>query len=232
VQVAVSRLRALLDPTRTGQREVRSSPAGYLLVVDPGLVDAWVFENLAEQALSAATPADRLVLGTRADSLWSGEPYAECRSASLQSEALRLAELHVTVQEARAEALLALGHPAAGVRLLAPVAPDHPYREQLWALLSRAQYACARQADALATLATLRSRLAEDLGVDPSTVVRTMEQAILAQDPALTPGPARVAGAAHHRRAAITRRCRAVSGRYVVGHTPLAPLGATGTMTG
>ena len=92
------------------------------------------------------------------------------------------------MQESRAEALLSLGHQAAAVRLLAPVAPVHPYREQLWALLARAQYACARQADALSTLATLRSRLAEDLGVDPSPLVRAMEQSILAQDPGLT-GP-------------------------------------------
>ena len=87
----------------------------------------------------------------------------------------------MTVQEVRAEALLALGHPATAARLLASVAPDHPYREQLWALLARAQYACARQADALATLATLRTRLAEDLGVDPSSAVRSTEQAILTQ---------------------------------------------------
>ena len=77
------------------------------------------------------------------------------------------------------------GIPAAAVRLLAAVAPEHPYREQLWALLARAQYACTRQADALTTLATLRSRLAEDLGVDPSPVVRDMERAILTQDPSL-----------------------------------------------
>ena len=88
------------------------------------------------------TPADRVVLGTRADELWTGEPYAECEAPSLRAEAARLVELHVTVQESRAEALLALGHPAAAVRLLAPVAPVHPYREQLWALLARAQYAC------------------------------------------------------------------------------------------
>ena len=88
------------------------------------------------------------------------------------------------MHEARAEALVALGHPAAGRPTpRTDGAGSHPYRERLWALLARAQYACARQADALATLARLRTSLAEDLGVDPSPLVRAMEQRILAQDP-------------------------------------------------
>ena len=230
VQVVVSRLRALLGPGQRGPRGVVATPAGYRLDVAPAYADVWAFEDLAEQALSAATPADRLVLGTRAEELW-GEPYAECAAPSLRAEATRLVELHVTVREARAEALLALGHPAAAVRLLAPVAADHPYREQLWALLAWAQYACARQADALATLAALRSRLAEDLGVDPSSVVRAMEQAILTQDPGLSTRPVRAA-VPQHGRVRVARRCRAVNGGYVVRHTPLVPIVATGTMTG
>lgn len=216
VQVVVSRLRALLDPTRSGPVRVATSPAGYQLSAVTDEVDAWVFEDLAERALAAPTAADRLVLGTRATELWAGEPYAECQAPSLRAEATRLAELHLTVQESRAEALLELGHPAAAVRLLSPVAPEHPYREQLWALLARSQYACARQADALATLAELRSRLAEDLGVDPSSVVRVMEQAILAQDPGLTPAPARAVPSAHHGRVRVGRGCRLLSARRAV----------------
>ncbi len=185
VQVAVSRLRSLLDPARSARSAVQTTPAGYHLGAAPDAVDVWIFEDLVEQALAARSAVDRLVLGTRAVEHWAGEPYAECQAKSLRSEATRLGELHVTVQECRAEALLTLGHPAAAVRLLVRHAADHPYREQLWALLARAQYACACQADALATLATLRERLAEDLGVDPSPLVRSTERAILTQDSAL-----------------------------------------------
>lgn len=209
VQVVVSRLRALLDPGRAGPASVETTPAGYHLVAERDAVDVWRFESLAESAVSAPTPADRLVRGTLAAELWVGDPYAECRAPSLRAEASRLVELHVTVQETRAEALLELGHPAAAVRLLAPVMPEHPYREQLWALLARAQYACARQADALATLATLRTRLAEDLGVDPSSVVRAMEQAILTQDPGLgAPSGIGSVPARHHSRVRVGRTCR------------------------
>jgi DNA-binding SARP family transcriptional activator len=231
LQVAVSRLRTLLDPARSAPSMVETTPAGYRLAAASAVVDVWVFEDLAEQSLSATTPGDRLVLGTRAIELWAGKPYAECRAPSLRIEAARLEELHVTVQESRAEALLALGHPAAAVRLLGPVAPEHPYREQLWALLARAQYASARQADALATLATVRTRLAEDLGVDPSAAVRTMEQAILTQDPGLTPTAAPLVGRGHRVRRAVGR-CRATGTGYVIAHTPLVPVRTAGTMTG
>jgi DNA-binding SARP family transcriptional activator len=211
VQVAVSRLRTLLDPERSGRATVQSTPAGYHLVALRDLVDVWVFEDLAEQALAAPTPTDRLVLGTRADELWDGAAYAECQAPSLRTEASRLAELHVTVQESRAEALLSLGHPAAGVRLVAALTPEHPYREQLWALLARAQYACARQADALATLATLRARLAEDLGVDPSPLVRSTERAVLTQDAALSSASQAREVHRHLVRRRSLRRCRAAS---------------------
>jgi DNA-binding SARP family transcriptional activator len=193
VQVVVSRLRALLVPDARGPRGVVGTAAGYRLDRDRASVDAWVFERLVERALAAVTPTDRLVVGTQAVDLWAGEPYADCEAPSLRAEAARLVDLHVAVQEVRAGALLGLGHPDTAVRLLVPVAADHPYRESLWALLARAQYAGARQADALTTLATLRSRLVTDLGVDPSPVVRAIEQAILRQDPGLTPVHAPVA---------------------------------------
>jgi DNA-binding SARP family transcriptional activator len=209
VQVVVSRLRTLLDPKRSRPPAVETTTAGYRLAAGPDDVDAWRFESLAERSLVAPTPGERVALATRALELWSGPPYAGSTAPSVTAEATRLEDLFVTVEECRAEALLELGHPAAAARLLTALAPGQPYREQLWALLARAQYACARQADALATLATLRTRLAEDLGVDPSGVVRSMEQAILTQDSGLD----------------------ASRSPYVVGHTPVAVRRAAGTMT-
>ena len=227
MQVAVSRLRSLLDPARSGRSVVQTTPAGYHLGAAPDAVDVWIFEDLVEQALAARSAVDRLVLGTRAAELWAGEPYAECQAMSLRAEATRLAELHVTVQECRADALLTLGHPAAAVRLLARHAPDHPYREQLWALLARAQYACARQADALATLATLRARLAEDLGVDPSPLVRSTEHAILTQDSALE----RTAHRGDESRPGRPGRRPSAPLQCGFGHRRSSPVGRTGTMT-
>ena len=208
----MSRLRAWLDPLRSGPPAIERTPAGYALALNREDVDVWAFEELVERSLAAPSPVERLVLATQASDLWQGEPYAACQVDSVRTESIRLEELLVTVHETRADALLALGHPAPVVRLLGPIVGSHPYREELWALLARAQYACARQADALATLARLRASLAEDLGVDPSPCIRAMEQRILAQDPGLVvPTQAAAAVHAHHLPRRVVRRCRASS---------------------
>jgi len=49
----------------------------------------------------------------------------------------------------------------------------------LWSLVAIGQYQSLRQADALSTLRTLRERLSNDLGVDPSPRVQELEAAIL-----------------------------------------------------
>jgi DNA-binding SARP family transcriptional activator len=188
VQVAVSRLRSLLDPGRTGPSAVRTSLAGYQLSTDRDAVDVWVFERAADEALLGTSPAARLALCDRALDLWAGDPYADCAAPLVSAEAARLEELHLGLHGARAGAMVRLGRPDAAVRMLAHVVPGQPYREDLWALLARAQYACDRQADALATLATLRARLAADLGVDPSPRTRALEEQVLRQDAALVAG--------------------------------------------
>ena len=106
----------------SGPERVETTPAGYRFLAAPDEVDVWVFEDLCDRALAASAPADRIVLGSRVDDLWAGEPYAECQAPTLRAEAVRLSELRVTVLESRAEGLLTLGHPAAAVRLLAPLA--------------------------------------------------------------------------------------------------------------
>ncbi|MFQ6172065.1 BTAD domain-containing putative transcriptional regulator [Oryzobacter sp. R7] len=187
VQVAVSRLRALLEPdrtTRTGTL-LLSTAAGYAVAADTADVDTWAFEDAAVAALAAPDPSTRLALADTALERWTGEPYADTEAPSVRREADRLDELHLGLREDRARALLDLDRPDEALRALADLAPRHPYRERVWALLALAQYRCSRQADALATLRTLREVLADELGVDPTPEVRELEQAVLRQDPSL-----------------------------------------------
>lgn len=191
VQVAVSRLRALLEPdraTRTGT-VLLSTAAGYAVAAATDDVDTWAFEAAAAAALGAPRPADRLARADAALALWTGEPYADSEAPSVRREADRLDELRLGLLEERDRALLDLGRPDDALRGLADLAPRHPYRERLWALLALAQYRCSRQAEALETLRTLREALAEELGVDPAPEVRELEQAVLRQDPGLAGRP-------------------------------------------
>ncbi len=184
LQVAVSRLRTLLEPGREARTATRlvSTAAGYALRADVDVVDTWRFEAAAEAALVARSSEDRLSLSDQALASWSAAPYADDDAPMVRAEIGRLEELNLTLHEHRARTLLDLGRPEEAQRSLAELAPRHPFREQMWGLLALAQYQSSRQADALATLRTLRERLADELGVDPSQGIRDLEEGVLRQE--------------------------------------------------
>ncbi len=88
---------------------------------------------------------------------------------------------------------------------------EHPLRERLWGQLALAQYRARRQADAVRTLATARTTLGEELGLDPGPDLQRLERQILNQDLAL---PSCRRGSRSGRR---PRRRAAVAGPAVVG---------------
>ncbi|WP_183408305.1 BTAD domain-containing putative transcriptional regulator [Nocardioides pocheonensis] len=189
LQVAVSRLRRILEPERSPRAPatvLRSSAAGYSIALPLMSVDVWEFEAMVVRAAAGTTPAERREAAEAAIELWRAAPYAGCDAESVVREAERLDELFVTVREVGARALLDLGEPAAAVTALEPLLADHPYRERLWAAHALALYRTARQSDALDSLRVLRERLADDLGIDPTSEVRDLEAAILNQDPSLS----------------------------------------------
>ena len=62
---------------------------------------------------------------------------------------------------------------------------EHPLREQLHARRMLALYRCGRQAEALEAYRDARAVLVEQVGVEPGGELRRLQEAILAQDPAL-----------------------------------------------
>ena len=65
-----------------------------------------------------------------------------------------------------------------------------PYQEGLWELLITALYRAGRQADALAAYQRVRTRLADDLGLDPGRACRSSSARCCEHDPALRAAPA------------------------------------------
>ena len=197
IQVAVSRVRRAMGDGA----EVRRDPAGYTLVgVQVDAVD------VTEAARSLADRRSDEVLAVTAEALarWRGAPYTGLLEApTLAVEATRLDDVRLALVEARAEALLDLGRAEDARALVAAETAAHPFRERLWSQLALAQYRCDRQADALETLRTLRTALVEELGVDPSATVRTLEERLLAQDPALD-GPALISSGADATRGRVS----------------------------
>jgi DNA-binding SARP family transcriptional activator len=166
----VSRLRRML-----GSDRLLSRPPGYLLRVAPGELDEERFRCLVARGQHA--PA----LG-----LWRGAPLADFTDEPFAAAAIaRLEELRLAALEGWFDDQLADGRHAVLVADLAAAVRESPLRERLAAQLMLALYRSGRQADALATYRATRTRLSEELGLEPGAGLRALEHRILMQDPGL-----------------------------------------------
>ncbi|GAY12104.1 BTAD domain-containing putative transcriptional regulator [Pseudonocardia sp. N23] len=188
LQVHVSHLRRILEPDRPPRAPATvlvSVAPGYALALETDGLDARRAARLLHDA-AALPPAAAIAPLRAALDCWSGPAYAEFADEPWAApEAARLAELRLHAVERLAEARLATGEDAAVVPDLDRHVRDHPLREPAVRLLALALYRAGRQADALATLAGARRRLADELGVDPGPALRELERDVLAQAPHL-----------------------------------------------
>lgn len=192
LRVHVARIRQALEPER-GQNAPSSrlpaGPHGYLLRVEPDELDAERFERLVALGRDANADGDPRSAAAQLDdalALWRGRPYGDIAHLSaIAAEVARLTELRIHAIEELADARLARSEHALVVDLLAAAVEEFPLREQVTARLMRALYRCGRQADALAAYAALRRRLDDELGVEPCSELRRLEEDVLLQRPTL-----------------------------------------------
>ncbi|MFB9435873.1 AfsR/SARP family transcriptional regulator [Streptomyces showdoensis] len=183
LQAKVSQLRRAIGRDRV----VHQAP-GYRLRLDRAAqeVDADRFRALVAEARTVRDPRGRAALLTDALDLWRGPAYADFADEEfVRAAAQRLAEQRLSVLEEQAEARLLAGDHVLLAGELAALVDLHPLRERLRAVQMRALYLAGRQSDALATYTDLRTRLAEELGVDPGPALTALHQAVLRQDPRL-----------------------------------------------
>ncbi|WP_067489097.1 BTAD domain-containing putative transcriptional regulator [Actinomadura hibisca] len=183
----VSQLRRVLEDAEPGARAlVESRPAGYSLQAgERAPVDALRFAELVGQARDAAS-AEKAGLLAAALRMWRGPAFADFADEPFTRAAIaRLEEQRLTALEDHAEVRLTLGEHGALVGELADALAAHPLRERLRAAHMRALYRSGRQSEALDSFEELRSRLADELGLDPSAELVTLQRAVLAQDLAL-----------------------------------------------
>jgi predicted ATPase/DNA-binding SARP family transcriptional activator len=189
VQVYVSSLRRVL-----GRDLFSSGPAGYGL--DAAVqVDAVEFEHgLRAGSPGAGDPAVAAETLGRALGLWQGEPLADVAAPFVDVQRTRLAELRLSVVEARADAMLGCGRYEELIAELEGWIARYPLRELLWAQLITALDRSGRQADALAAYQRVRTVLREELGADPGEQVQRAHQDVLTRPRAaaaqLPPGAA------------------------------------------
>ncbi|MXQ67330.1 tetratricopeptide repeat protein [Actinomadura rayongensis] len=167
LQSQVSRLRRGLGDAGL----VAGGAEGYRLVADPDDVDALRFERLARdggRALERGAFPQAAALLAEAAGLWRGPALAGVAAPFAAGQAARLEEARLGALEDLAAARLALGAAAEAIDDLRGLLAGHPLRERAVGLLMRALAAAGRQAEALAAFEDVRTRLADELGADPS----------------------------------------------------------------
>ena len=118
--------------------------------------------------------------------MWRGPPLSDLAFESFaQGEIARLEELRLAALERRFERDLADGRHADLIGQLTAALREHPLRERFTAQLMLALYRAGRQADALAAFQDARSRLVEELGLEPGEELKALQRRILEHDPAL-----------------------------------------------
>ncbi|GAA2805875.1 BTAD domain-containing putative transcriptional regulator [Crossiella cryophila] len=177
--VQVAKLRAALSTVEVEPR-LLSEPGGYRLVVRPGELDVAEFaaelaRGRAELALGRHYAAATILRG--ALNRWRGPALAGLELAG--GERARLTEQRLAAVEAVAEAELALGEHTALIPELAALTTEHPLRERLAGLLMTALHRAGRRPEALHVYASLRERLAEELGVEPGAELRHLHLDLL-----------------------------------------------------
>lgn len=216
VRMLVSDLRKALGDD--GPEMIVTRRPGYLVPAEPGQIDLDAFTSLVEQARAAGRPDAAVALYDEALALWRGPALAGTSGPFVVAEAPRLEELRLTATDESADVMLALGQHAVLVADLGRRAATHAFRERPHAQLMTALYRSGRRGDALVVYRRLRTRLVEELGLEPSDEIESLHRRILSGDPALdTPATTAAAAAPRTRPAPPPTRQLPAVGAPLVG---------------
>ena len=196
LQGYVSQLRKVLEPDRpagAAPRILVTHEPGYVLRVAPEQLDLERFNALvsgARTALAAGRADEASAALERALGLWRGPALADLENEPFaQGEAGRLEELRVAALEERFDAELTRGRHHELIAALEAHIARHPLRERPRGQLMLALYRAGRQAEALGAFQDARRTLVDEVGIEPGSELRRLEQAILEQAPELAPPP-------------------------------------------
>ncbi|MFD1575987.1 BTAD domain-containing putative transcriptional regulator [Agromyces cerinus subsp. nitratus] len=174
LQLLVHRLRATLDDADRLLRE----PDGYRLIAGDDELDTAEFERLVASDRGRAALA--LVRGPAFDG-FDGEAFESAR--------VRARDAQRTVQHRVLRAELERDDPAGLLAEIGAAVAADPLDEELVALHMIALARSGRQADAIDAYFSLRSALAEELGIDPGAEIDELHRRLVSGD-ALDPTPA------------------------------------------
>ena len=231
VQSYVSTLRRLLsDSGFDPHRVLAKAPEGYRLNVAEADCDLGRFETGRIAGLQAAAvgrfeEASSHLSAALAE--WRGPFLDDLRDfAFVEREAIAQSREKLRAQTALAEAEIACGRADNVIGALERLTAENPLDDRLWLQLITAYYVVERQSDAVDAYQRLKTKLVEELGIDPGPTAKALYQKILNQEPLDTKRAAQAAAAetfihSERRKAAPTRSAAAGLRDAAGRHYPL-----------
>jgi len=184
----VGSLRKLLEPglpPRAPGELLVGRAGSYRLDADSDTLDLLRFRDLVNRAREAGargSSSGAAKLYTESLSLWRGEAAQGIpQDIRMHPEFSAVDSEHLAVLGEAADLMLALGTPEPVLPLLQRAIAQHPLDESLHARLIRALAGTGRQAEAFALFHATRSRLMDQLGIDPGPELRAAHARLLRQ---------------------------------------------------
>ncbi|WP_327044107.1 NB-ARC domain-containing protein [Microbispora sp. NBC_01189] len=188
VQTYVGRLRRRLEPGHVARsRSSLLTGLGTAYAIRPDRCDSDLvrFRALVAEARSAGSPRESLGPLLRALEMWQGPCLADLDHVLKGHpwvHAIDRERMNVLLECAKTA--LDLGMPAEVLPQLRAVAAAEPLSEVVHSWLVLALAAAGAQAEALAEYESIRTRLADELGIDPGPQLRGAHLRVLRQDAA------------------------------------------------
>ncbi|WP_086837981.1 AfsR/SARP family transcriptional regulator [Amycolatopsis kentuckyensis] len=162
-----------------------TKPSGYTLHIEPSQVDVHEFEDLHRLGRERTDEGDRRAAAEAyrsALALWSGAPLANLPCGPvLSAYRTELLELRRTVLHLRIEAEITEGRHRELIGELRSLSTGSPLDEALHGQLMRVLGRSGRRSDAMAVYRKLRSRLADELGVEPCDDIQTLHRDLISE---------------------------------------------------
>lgn len=179
LQTYASRVRRLLGIVDPEVAELAARPAGYRLTLRDGCLDVTAFRRLVSAAHADGSPATfEAALG-----LWRADPCSDVPELADHPLVAGLVDEYLTAVVGYADAAAAVGQAERALPRLRVTTAAHPLHEALHARLVTALAAAGARADALWVYRTVRSRLVDELGIEPGAELRDVHLMVLRDEP-------------------------------------------------
>jgi tetratricopeptide (TPR) repeat protein len=188
LSVYIARLRASLRQALGDGVQLVGRARGYVLDVDPEVIDLHQFRRLRRQADALASSGDydhAAALLREADGLWRGQALAGVSGDWVARMRDGLEEERRSAILERVECELELGRHADLVGELRHLLAQYPLDETFVAHQMTALYWSGRPADALTLYRETRGQLIDEQGAEPGPMLSDLHQRILGRDPQL-----------------------------------------------